>query len=302
MTIRVHRGPAAIGPAVVTIGSFDGVHLGHRVLVERTVALARELGASPVVVTFDPHPRCVLVPDRCPELLTTVAEKAEALETLGVEHLVVIPFDRAFSERSASEFMAWLGDRLELRALVVGYDFAFGHGRQGNAAWLRERGFRVEEVAPVSAGSQVVHTTAIRGLIASGEVAAAAELLGRPYSVRGEVVAGHRRGRELGFPTANVSVPQRKLVPGPAAYAGWARALGREWMAAISVGHQPTFGGGDLAVEAFLLDFEGDLYGREVEVRFVERLHPDTRYPSVDALVEQIGRDVADTRRILGAG
>ena len=299
--IEVHRGTAAIGPAAVTVGSFDGVHLGHRRLVGEMVQVAAEAGAEPVVVTFDPHPRCVLTPDRCPELLTTIEEKARELERLGVRHLVVIPFDRAFSERSASEFMAWLSDRLVPRALVVGYDFAFGHGRMGNAAWLRERGYQVVEVGEVTEAGRPVHTTGIRGLVASGEVAAATELLGRHYSLGGEVVTGHRRGRELGFPTANVAVPAHKLVPGPAAYAGWARWAGRERMAAISVGHQPTFGGGDLQVEAHLLDFDGDLYGQQLEVHFVERLHPDTRYPSVEALVDQIGRDVDDTRRLLTA-
>lgn len=299
--IEVHRGAAAIGPAAVTIGSFDGVHLGHRRLVAEVVAVAGEEGATPVVVTFDPHPRCVLTPERCPELLTTVDEKAAELERLGVRHLVVIPFDRAFSERSASEFMAWLSDRMALRAVVVGYDFAFGHGRAGNAAWLRQRGYRVVEVGEVTEGGRAVHTTGIRGLIASGEVAAATELLGRPYSLGGEVVTGHRRGRDLGFPTANVAVTAHKLVPGPAAYAGWARWDGQERMAAISVGHQPTFGGGDLQVEAHLLDFDGDLYGRRMQVLFVERLHPDTRYPTVEDLVDQIGRDVDDTRRLLNA-
>jgi riboflavin kinase/FMN adenylyltransferase len=297
----MHRGSAAIGRAAVTIGSFDGIHLGHQHLIQALRQVAEAERAASVMVTFDPHPRCVLAPDRCPELLTTLDEKAALLDALGVGHLVVIPFDRAFSERSPAEFMAWLGDRMEVAAVVTGYDFFFGHKRSGDARWLEAHGYRVVEVAPVKIGEQAVHTTGIRGLVGSGEVAAAAELLGRPYSVRGEVVEGHKRGRELGFPTANTSVPKPKLVPGTAAYAGWARVDGIERMAAISVGHQPTFGGGDLAVEAHLLDFDGDLYGKVAEILFVERLHPDTRYPSVEALIEQIGRDVDETRRILSA-
>lgn len=299
MPITIHHGADQIGRAAVTIGSFDGIHLGHRRILRTLQQVAEEERAASVVVTFDPHPRCVLTPDRCPELLTLLAEKAELLGELGIDHMVVIHFDHAFAERSPAEFMAWLGDRVDVAAVVVGYDFFFGHQRAGDARWLESHGYKVVEVPPVKIDEQVVHTTGIRGLIASGEVAAAAELLGRPYSVGGEVVQGHRRGRDLGFPTANIAVPKPKLVPGPAAYAGWARVDGTERMAAISVGHQPTFGGGDLAVEAYLLDFDGDLYGRQMEVLFVERLHPDTRYPTVEALVEQIGRDVDETRRIL---
>ncbi len=300
MTIRVHRGvpEPRLGAAVVTIGSFDGVHLGHRALIEKTRELAGS-EAQPVVVTFEPHPACVLAPDRCPRLLTTLEEKAVLLAQLGIRDLVVIPFDRAFSEKSPREFMAWLEDGMHVTGVVAGYDFAFGHNRVGNAGWLREHGYRVEEVGPVEAAGRVVHSSAIRGFVGSGEVGAASELLGRLYSVRGPVVEGHRRGRQIGFPTANLSVAQGKAIPSPAAYAGWARGSFGDRMAAISVGYQPTFGGGDLAVEAYLLDFDGDLYGQQVELSFVARLHPDTRYPSVEALVEQIRADVDDTRRIL---
>ncbi len=285
--------------AAVAIGTFDGVHLGHRRLLAalRQVADADHLTA--VAATFDPHPRCVLAPDRCPDLLTLPEERRGLLLEAGADEVLVINFNRAFAERSPSEFMAWLGDRFDVKAMVCGYDFAFGHKRSGNAAWLREHGYRVVEVPAVEIEGRVVHTTAIRGLIASGEVAAAAELLGREYAVGGEVVKGRQRGRELGFPTANLAVPRGKLVPGPAAYAGRGSFNGDERLAAISVGHQPTFGGGDLTVEAYLLDFDGDLYGQQMELRFVRRLHPDTRYPSVDELVRQIGRDVDDTRRLL---
>jgi riboflavin kinase/FMN adenylyltransferase len=283
---------------VVTIGSFDGVHLGHRALVEQ---LKRRAGgsAATVVVTFDPHPRAVLAPDHAPKLLTLLPEKTERLAALGVEHVVVIPFDEAFAQKSPREFMAWLEDRMHVEAVVCGYDFAFGHKRLGSANWLRQQGYDVVEVPPVEFAGQVVRSSAIRALLGSGEVAAAAERLGRRYSVRGAVVKGHQRGRELGFPTANVDVDPIKQTPSPAAYAGLAEGSFGSRMAAISVGHQPTFGGTDLAVEAYLLDFEGDLYGQEVEVEFAARLHPDTRYPSVTELIEQITRDVAETRRLL---
>ncbi len=291
-----------LGPAVITIGSFDGVHLAHQRLFRQVVEDAADLGAAPVVVTFEPHPRCVLDPDHCPRLLTVLDEKAALIEAGGLADLVVIPFDRNFSQKSPAEFMAWLGDGMEVREVVAGYDFVFGRQRAGNSAWLRERGYRVVEVDLVEIDGRQVHSSAVRGLVGSGEVGAAADLLGRHYSVHGEVIEGHKRGRKLGFPTANVAVDPAKAVPGPAAYAGWARTRLGERMAAISVGHQPTFGGGDLAVEAHLLDFDADLYGQDVEVRFVQRLHPDIRFPSVAALVEQIGEDVDETRRLLTAG
>jgi len=302
--LQIHRGLPArpLGPAVITIGSFDGVHLAHQRLFRQVVDDAAGLGAVPVAVTFEPHPRCVLQPDHCPRLLTLLDEKAALIDAGGIAELVVIPFDRNFSQKSPAEFMAWLGDGMEVREVVAGYDFVFGRQRAGTSAWLRERGYPVVEVDMVEIDGRQVHSSAVRGLVGSGEVGAAADLLGRHYSVHGEVVEGHKRGRQLGFPTANVAVGTAKAVPGPAAYAGWARTRGGERMAAISVGHQPTFGGGDLAVEAHLLDFDADLYGQDVEVRFVQRLHPDIRFPSVAALVEQIGEDVDETRRLLTAG
>jgi riboflavin kinase/FMN adenylyltransferase len=285
---------------VITIGSFDGVHLAHQRLLRQVVEDAG--GAASVAVTFEPHPRCVLDPDRCPRLLTVFDEKVALLEGLGISDLVVIPFDREFSKKTPAEFMAWLESAMEVREVVVGHDFVFGSQRAGDAAWLREHGYRVVEVPKVEVDGRLVHSSAVRGLVGSGEVGAAAELLGRHYSVHGEVVEGHKRGRQLGFPTANLKVDPAKAVPGPAAYAGWARTPDGEHMAAISVGHQPTFGGTDLSIEAHLLDFDADLYGQDVEVRFVERLHPDIRFPSVEALVDQISQDVDDSRRILSAG
>jgi riboflavin kinase/FMN adenylyltransferase len=301
--VRVHQGlpPRPLGPAVIAIGSFDGVHLAHQRLVRQVVEDAGG-DAVPVVVTFEPHPRCVLDPDRCPRLLTVFDEKVSLLAGLGASDLVVIPFDREFATKTPEEFMVWLEQAMEVREVVAGYDFTFGGHRAGNAAWLRDHGCRVVEVPPVEVDGRLVHSSAVRGLVESGEVGAAAELLGRHYSVHGEVVEGAKRGRQLGFPTANLKVDPAKAVPGPAAYAGWARTAGGEHLAAISVGHQPTFGGGDLSIEAHLLDFDADLYGQDVEVRFVERLHADIRFPSVQALVDQISQDVDDSRRILSAG
>ena len=301
--MRIHQGVPArpLGPAVITIGSFDGVHLAHQRLFRQVVEDAGG-DAVPVAVTFEPPPRCALAPDRCPRLLTVFDENVQLIAAQGVTDLVVIPFDLEFSRKSPEEFMAWLGGGMQVREVVAGYDFVFGRQRAGNTAWLRERGYQVVEVAKVEVDGRQVHSSAVRGLVGSGEVGAAADLLGRHYSVHGVVVEGHKRGRQLGFPTANLAVDRAKAVPGPAAYAGWARTPAGEHMAAISVGHQPTFGGGDLSIEAHLLDFDADLYGQDVEVRFVKRLHPDTRYPTVEALVDQISQDVDDSRRILSAG
>jgi riboflavin kinase/FMN adenylyltransferase len=286
---------------VITIGSFDGVHLAHQRLFRQVVEDAGP-DAAPVAITFEPHPRCVLDPDRCPRLLTVFDEKMALIGNLGISDVVVIPFDREFAQKSPEQFMAWLGAGMEVREVVAGYDFVFGRQRAGNSEWLREHGYRVVEVPKVEVDGRLVHSSAVRGLVGSGEVGAAADLLGRHYSVHGEVIEGHKRGRQLGFPTANLAVDRAKAVPGPAAYAGWTRTPLGEHMAAISVGHQPTFGGGDLSIEAHLLDFDADLYGQDIEVRFVERLHPDIRFPSVEALVDQISQDVDDSRQILSAG
>ena len=289
--------------AVVSIGSFDGVHLAHQELARKTAEVAAANDAAAVAVTFEPHPRYVLAPDRCPPLLTLFEEKEVLLTAAGFAGLVVIPFDHAFAAKSPREFMAWLEDRVHVVGVVGGYDFRFGSERLGTLEWLQQHGYVTAAIGQLEVGGRLVHSSAVRGLVESGEVGAAAELLGRDYTVHGEVVHGKARGRTLGYPTANLAVGRQKCIPGPAAYAGWARwEAGGEKnvrMAAISVGHQPTFGGGDLSVEAYLLDFDGDLYGVDMELAFVARLHPDTRYPSVEALVEQIRLDVEETRRLL---
>ncbi len=217
--MRVHLGlpPRPLGPAVITIGSFDGVHLAHQRLVRQVVEDAGG-DAAPVVVTFEPHPRCVLDPDRSPLLLTVLDEKVALLAGLGASDLVMIPFDRVFAKKTPAEFMAWLERAMEAREVVAGYDFTFGGHRAGSAAWLRDHGYRVVEVPQVEVDGRPVHSWAVRGLVGSGEVGAAAELLGRHYSVHGEVVEGAKRGRQLGFPTANLKVDHAKTIPNPTAY------------------------------------------------------------------------------------
>jgi riboflavin kinase / FMN adenylyltransferase len=284
---------------VVTIGSFDGLHLGHREVIRRTVAAAKETGAQPALITFEPHPRCVLDPANCPQSITTLQEKLALVAAAGIEHAIVLRFDRALSQLSPDQFVEALGVVMELRRWVIGFDFAFGQGRKGNADWLASHGFEVEVVEPFTFEGEALHSSEIRRLINTGEVHEANRLLGREYSMAGPVEAGDRVGRRLGFPTANIAVEPNKLIPALGAYAGRARAETRDFVAALSVGYRPTFGGTQLRVEAFLLDFEGDLYQKPLELRFVRYLHPDIKFETPAALVQQLKRDVEDTRRMV---
>jgi riboflavin kinase/FMN adenylyltransferase len=284
---------------VVTVGSYDGVHLGHLAVVKSVVAGARENGAQPALITFEPHPRCVLDPANCPQSITTLQEKLALVEAAGIEHAIVLRFDRALSQLRPDEFVERLASVMELRRWVIGFDFAFGQGRKGNADWLRSHGHEVAVVAPFTFEGKPLHSSEIRRLVNTGEIHEANRLLGREYSMSGPVEAGDRVGRRLGFPTANIGVEPNKLIPALGAYAGRARADGHDFIAALSVGYRPTFGGTQLRVEAFLLDFEGDLYQKPVELRFVRYLHPDIKFDSPADLVQQLKRDVAETRRIV---
>jgi riboflavin kinase / FMN adenylyltransferase len=288
----------------LTIGSFDGVHLGHLDVISHVVASAKRLGAQPALITFEPHPRCVLDPANCPQSITTLQEKIALIEAAGIEHVIVLRFDRELAALSPQDFVGRLSAIMELRAWVIGYDFAFGRGRTGNAAWLREHGQQVEVVPAFHLDGHDLHSSEVRRLVTAGEVDHANRLLGREYSMSGPVEAGERVGRQLGFPTANIGVEPNKLIPALGAYAGRARlvvpspTVDSNFVAALSVGYRPTFGGTQLRVEAFLLDFEGDIYQRRLELHFVRYLHPDIKFPTTDALVQQLHKDVADTRRI----
>ena len=283
----------------LTIGSFDGVHLGHLDVIKHVIASAKAVEAQPALLTFEPHPRCVLDPANCPQSITTLQEKLALVEAAGVEHAIVLRFDRELASLSPQEFVDRLGKVMELRSWVIGYDFAFGRGRTGSATWLREHEHHVEVVPPFQLDGHDLHSSEVRRLITAGEVEHANRLLGREYSMAGPVEAGERVGRQLGFPTANIGVEPNKLIPALGAYAGRARAPEGDFVAALSVGYRPTFGGTQLRVEAFLLDFEGDLYQKRIELRFMRYLHPDIKFPTTDDLVHQLHQDVADTRRIV---
>jgi riboflavin kinase/FMN adenylyltransferase len=297
----------------VTIGAYDGVHLGHRAVIAEVRRRAAERGLATAVVTFDRHPAAVVRPESAPRLLTDLDQKLELLAATDIDYCVVITFDEARSRETAAEFVREvLVGCLAARAVVVGDDFHFGHGREGNVALLRsmgaDLGFDVEGLDLVDADGKPaddadrVSSTRIRHALVAGDLAQANALLGRPHELRGIVARGDERGRELGFPTANVSVPGDILLPADGIYAGWfERPDGSVHQAAISLGRRPTFYAEAHAslLEAHLLDFSGDLYGERVKVRFVARLRGEERFESVDALIEQIGRDCDETRRLL---
>jgi riboflavin kinase/FMN adenylyltransferase len=275
------------------------VHLGHAEVIRKTVAAASEEKAQPALITFEPHPRCVLDPANCPQSITTLQEKLALVEAHGVEHAIVLRFDRALSALSPQEFVDQLSAVMDIRRWVIGFDFAFGRERRGNADWLRAQGHAVDVVPSLVVEGTVLHSSEVRRLVNIGDMETANRLLGREYSLSGPVEAGDRVGRTLGFPTANIAIEPNKLVPALGAYAGRATAPEGEFIGALSVGYRPTFGGTQLRVEGFLLDFEGDLYQQRLEFRFVRYLHPDIAFPTVDDLVQQLKRDVADTRRIV---
>ncbi len=296
---------------VVALGNFDGVHLGHRVVIRRAVEEARARGMRCVVATFDPHPQAVLRPGSEPKLLTTLEVRKELLLGCGVDEVRAIPFDEGLARKSPWDFVREvLVGELGAAVVVVGENFRFGYRASGDVnelgGWMREVGgeaIAVPIYALDEALGESISSTKIRALLSDSEAAEAARLLGRPYTLRGEVVAGDRRGRTLGFPTANVLPDPRALVPGRGVYAGHVRLPGDEFYGACTnVGVAPTFDRRDHRVEAYLLGYEGDLYGKVLDVAFVERLRPEKRFSGLDELKAQIARDVAEARKVVEKG
>lgn len=280
----------------VAVGTFDGVHLGHREVI----------AGCDSVLTFDPHPSSVVAPQHTPRLLTTLEQKAELIASLGVEEMIVIPFDAHFAARSAQEFVDdVLVGALGATHVSVGENFRFGNRAKGDPRMLQEDDrFSTRVVPLLEADGEIVSSSHIRGLVAAGEVNKATRFLGGPFQLRKEVVKGDQRGRELGFPTANLVPDDRLVLPGHGVYA--CRVAGPEPLAgaiaAVNIGVRPMFvtGRGEL-IEAYLLDFEGDLYGQELCLEFLARLRGERRFPSVQALIDQMGRDVQRTREIVAA-
>jgi riboflavin kinase/FMN adenylyltransferase len=283
-------------PRRVAVGTFDGVHRGHREVI----------AGNDTVLTFDPHPIAVVRPDAAPKLLTRLDRKVELIAGLGVEEVVVIPFDREFASRSAQEFIDdVLVGTLGATHVSVGENFRFGHKAQGDAEMLRADDRFETRVQPlIEVGDEIVSSSHIRGLVLGGHVEEANPLLVDPFQVRGEVAHGDKRGRDLGFPTANLVPDPRLVTPGHGVYACRAGVVGPDaqgwWTAAVNVGIRPQFdtGRGEL-IEAYLLDFDGDLYDQELRIDFHRRLRGERRFADVDAMLEQISKDVEDTRRLL---
>jgi riboflavin kinase / FMN adenylyltransferase len=278
-------------PRNLAVGEFDGVHLGHREVIDR----------ADTVLTFEPHPRTVVAPDSAPKLLNTLAIKADLVASLGVDELVVIPFDGERMAQTAQDFIdRELVERLGAERVSVGENFRFGNRARGDADLLRAQGaFETRVVKMVEVDGEIVSSTHIRGLVAAGEVGRAVRFLGAPFHMRGTVAHGDKRGRTLGFPTANLVPDPRLVVPDHGIYACRAQVDGETHIAAVNVGVRPTFKTGrGLLVEAYLLDFDGDIYDRELRLDFIERLRGERRFDSVEALVDQMGRDVDETRRV----
>jgi riboflavin kinase/FMN adenylyltransferase len=302
--------PTDWGACVVTIGVFDGVHRGHQRDVRRAAEIARAGNLPVVVVTFDPHPDEVVRPGSRPAVLTTGRRQVELLADLGADAVCVLPFNLEFSRLSPDEFVhVALSERLHAAAVVVGENFRFGHKAVGDVSLLAQLGekydFTAEGVPLLVLDGVTISSSYVRERLAAGDVAAAAVALGRPHRVEGVVVRGHMRGRGLGFPTANLETPQHTAIPADGIYAGWLTSLdldGTEvsrWPAAISVGTNPTFGGGDRSVEAYALDRDDlDLYGAHAAIDFAVRLRGTERFDSVEALVAQMHQDVAQARAL----
>lgn len=306
---QIHRDSTS----VVTVGTFDGVHIGHQAILRYLVARARERGGTSVVLSFDPHPRKIVRGESVP-LLTTIDERADAVETMGIDRFVIMPFTKEFSLLAAEEFVEdVLLDRIGLREIVIGYDHAFGHDRRGDAALLKEmgarHGFTVDVIPPQVVEEHIVSSTEIRNLLAdAGDVESAAGMLGRPYSLCGSVVHGDGRGRAIGFPTANLHVSHPdKLIPAVGVYAvrafrSSADGTGRALPGMMNIGYRPTFGEGDRTAEVHLLDFDGDLYGKDLRIEFVARMRDERRFDSKEALLEQLSKDRSRCIQLLGEG
>lgn len=303
IVVRDDASGASRGPSVVTIGVFDGLHRGHQRVIAQVRELALARGALATVVTFDPHPAEVLNPHDAPLLLATFDQRLEGFERLGVDQVRVLRFDERLEAESADSFIARvLVGELAAVGVVVGEDFRFGHGRAGDVALLASKGGLgfVVAPAPLAGDTERWSSTAVRRHVAAGDVARAAEVLGRPFTVRGVVAHGDERGRDLGFPTANLATAPRQQLPGLGVYAGAARTPeGAWWPAAVSVGRRPQFyEAGERLVEAHLVGFAGDLYDATLDLAFLARLRAEAIFTDVAALVAQMGRDAARSGEI----
>jgi len=295
--------PDKFTSSVVTLGNFDGVHLGHRALFRSLVKTARQLNCPSIVYTFNPHPLKFLAPEKAPLLLNTPAEKQRLIAASHVDYLIETPFTTDFAKMSPEIFVTdILLEKLRIKALVIGYDYAFGKGRRGNSDFLQacgeKYGFHVEVLQPVGDDGLPYSSTLIRQMVAAGDVSGVVRLLGRQYNLEGVVVPGDQRGRALGFPTANLETEKEQL-PAPGVYAVKVRHNLQEYGGVVNIGSRPTFNVEGSTIEVYLLDFTGELYGQKLRIYFVDRLRDERKFASVEALVATIEMDVVRARQIL---
>ncbi len=296
--------PADLHGSVVTIGNFDGVHLGHQSIFKQVVADARQVNGKAVVITFDPHPKMVLHPERRPfYLITTISEKAALIAQTGIDALIIISFSLEFAKTTAGEFVNHiLWDKLRIRKIIIGHDYAFGRNKEGNEAFLaahgKRLGFEVQVIHAFSIGDTVISSTRVRNALTAGEIRLASEWLGRPYSLAGTVVRGHQRGAGLGFPTANIQSDKLPLPP-DGVYAVVVCLDGNRYRSVLNIGNNPTFGDAARTVEAFILDFKGDVYDKDIEVLFIDRIRPEIKFDGPEKLIAQIKQDIVQAETIL---
>lgn len=293
------------GPLFLAIGVFDGVHLGHQAVISTSAEHARAANGTPVVVTFDPHPEKILRPDKAPHLLTATSHKIALIRGLGVRHLLIIPFDKHFAAMEPEDFAQQLIQHSKpLREICVGHEWSFGKNRRGNLQLLTKLGtefdFNVVGITPVSVNGEIVSSTRIRRAIEQGELQEAATMLGREYTILGTVVHGDDLGKKIGFPTANLSAHSEQFPPN-GVYFSEAKLDGVIYPGVVNLGYRPTMSSGrsDRILEVYLFDFNRDIYGKDLELRFVRYLRPEKKFENVDALVRQIERDVQQARELV---
>lgn len=293
----------AIPKPILTMGNFDGIHLGHQALLRRVIQEAKAQGGRSVVLTFEPHPLKILAPERAPRLILTHKDKMRLLQSFGVDVVIIQAFNPSFANVAAERFVwRYLIGLLKVHKVWVGRDLRFGKGREGRVEdlirWGKQGGFEVGVVEPIELGGERISSSRIRELIERGDVHEINRFLGRYHFVSGRVAPGHQRGRHLGFPTANI-VTRNEVLPLDGIYATFLQVGERQWPSVTNIGLNPTFGGGPRTIESYIFDFSGDLYGQPVRPFFVQRIREEKKFPSPDLLVEQMKKDVLSAQKIL---
>ena len=306
MNVTRDTHPQTLSPSVATIGFFDGVHLGHRHLINQVKMAASQCGWCSSIITFPVHPRQVIQSEFQPQLLSSPEEKIELLGATGIDHCILLPFTRELSMLTAREFMQLLYDKYKVRMLVIGYDHRFGHNRaetfEDYCRYGQELGIHIMQATAYTQEQDKVSSSAIRRALLAGEVATANKYLGYHYFLQGKVVDGYKVGRKIGFPTANLRVDfPNKLIPSVGVYAVQVSVAGKQWKGMLNIGHRPTLNNGtDLSIEVHILDFEGDIYQQPMRLEFIDFLRPEEKFDSIDELILQMQKDKGDTIRVLG--